>query len=377
MLATLAGQLEKLVSNSHNSYSTNAGLGKGKGVLSPEDRARRYALTALAGEVARVEGAGENERGNTLYSSTKRAAQFIPCGALSESEVSESMTRAGEGVGLSSSNVVSTVQRAIKNGKDDPWSPDSVLEIRTRGRVRRRRNGKVQHRELRTVTPSPAKLKRPPQHEVLALWEAAAPTDLTWAPAPDWYLDGVSYLIKRLWHPPAVAALDLARILPGEYSWPKWWPWGDRRIWSLAMLTYEADGTPASIQARAIELRGEGADPKSRNPKGYSAAELLFADSKGLALLKGEGAPPKTILLAEGLTDTLALALWARYRAEPAAVLGMVAGSAKALSRVAWRPGQTVVCFTDTDGAGEGYAQAALAALPEFVTMLRAEVGHE
>ena len=348
-----------------------------KGRLSAEDRARRYALTALDGELARVEGAGENERGNTLYSSTKRAAQFIPCGALSESEVSESMTRAGEDVGLSSSSVASTVQRAIKNGQSDPWSPDSVLEIRTGGRVRRRRNGKAQHRELRPVTPSPAKLKRPPQDEVLALWEAAAPTDLTWAPAPDWYLDGVSYLIKRLWHPPAVAALDLARILPGEYSWPKWWPWGDRRIWSLAMLAYEADGTPASIQARAIELRGEETKIKARNPKGYNAGELLFADQKGLAFLKGEGTPPATILLAEGLTDTLALALWTQYKAEPTAVLGMVAGSAKALSRVAWRPGQTVVCFTDNDGAGDGYAEAARAALPEFVNLLRPEISDE
>ena len=232
---------------------------------------------------------------------------------------------------------------------------------------------------MRPVTPSPAKLKRPPQHEVLALWEAAAPTDLTWAPAPDWYLDGVSYLIKRLWHPPAVATLDLVRILPGEYSWPKWWPWGARRVWSLAMLAYEADGTPASIQARAIELRGEKLDGQNRyrNPKGFTNSELLFADQKGQALLKGEGTPPTTILLAEGLTDTLALALWARCKAEPAAVLGMVAGSAKALSRVAWRPGQTVVCFTDTDGAGEGYAEAARDALPEFVNLLRPEISNE
>ena len=366
-------------SNCSSYPQQNVDPGGRKSSLSPEDRARKYALTALAGELARVDGAGEGERGNTLYSSTKRAAQFIPCGALSESEVSEAMTGVGEGVGLSSSSVASTVQRAIKNGQCDPWNPDSVLEIKTGGRVRRRQ-GVEQHRKLKAVTPSPAKLKRPPQDEVLAMWEAAAPTDLTWAPAPDWYLDGVSYLIKRLkrlGHPPNVATLDLVRILPGEYSWPKWWPWGARRVWSLAMLAYEADGTPASIQARAIELRGEGADPKSRNPKGYSAAELLFADQKGLALLKGEGTPPTTVLLAEGLTDTLALALWARYRAEPAAVLGMIEGSAKALSRVAWRPGQTVVCFTDTDGAGEGYAVAAQAALPEFVTMLRAEVGHE
>jgi len=55
----------------------------------------------------------------------------------------------------------------------------------------------------------------------------------------------------------------------------------------------------------------------------------------------------------------------------------MVAGSAPALARVAWTPGTPVVCFTDTDAAGEAYAAAALAALPDTVSMFRAELPHE
>lgn len=348
------------------------------------ERARRFALAALAGELRRFEAAGEGERNAVLNRAAFRAFQLVPSGALTADEVAAAFEAAGLASGLRPAQVRDTLRSAAQGGQRNPRE----LRFEPGRRPQWRANQEGVRPAVRTAPRHSAPSeppRRPPLSQVMALWTAARPVGLTTTdPSPRGYLDACAYLQARGWWPPAVAALDLVKVLPEpDFSWPAWWPWGPSGRWLLGALLYEADGSPASIQARAVELPGwplPEDEPKARCPRGFEARELLFADHAGLALLRGEGPPPASVLLAEGLTDTLALALYARRQAsqgEHLAVLGMVAGSAPALARVAWPPGCTVIGFMDSDEAGEKYAIDALNALPDSVTFLRAELPHE
>ena len=364
---------DKVRSRSKSSYSTRVDPRVQNGAVSVEDRARRYALAALAGEVARFEAAGEGEGNNTLNRAAFRAFQLVPSGALAADEVSGAFEAAALAAGLRPSEVRDTLNSAARDGQR------KARELRLE--PGRRPSGKASQEKTRPAPRrAPVAPRRPPRPELEALWTAGRPVGLTLAPAPRDYLDGCSYMQARGWWPSDVGALDLVRILPGDYPWPAWWPWGPARRWTVAALLYEPNGAAASIHARAVEFPGRPLPPdkpKARSPRGFETRELLLADLAGLALMRGEGPPPAAVLLVEGLTDTIGAALRAarrRSQGEQLAVLGMVAGSAPALARIAWPPGTTVICFTDNDAAGEAYAAAALAALPDTVTMLRAEL---
>jgi len=349
--------------------------------LAPEDRARRYALAALAGEVARVDAAGEGELHLTFNHSVFRAFQLVPSGAITADEASNALVAAAERVGLSPSDIRGTLKSAGRDGQREArelrFEPDLDRKNWRTGQSRKASQGKIRTAQR----PAPVAPRRPPRPELEALWTAARPVGLTMAPAPRNYLQACSYLNSRGFWPPDVGALDLVKILPEpDFSWPAWWPWGPAGRWTVALLAYEADGTPASLHARAVEFPGwplPPDKPKARSPRGFETRELLFADRAGLALLRGEGPPPAAVLLAEGLTDTLALALYAARQGDSLAVLGLMAGGAPALASVAWTPGTTVVCFTDHDTAGDKYAAAAAASLPDSVTMFRAEIPYE
>jgi len=320
--------------------------------------------------------AADGERNATLNRETFGVAQLVPGGYLTEDQVREAMTAAGLAVGDEPAKVKASVNSGLRDGQRNPR--EIRLEDRSRGAGRRRR-GRAPLVSAPAPKPHPApeqKPRRVPREQLRALWRAGRPVDY----APDGkhptYEAGVRYLARRGFDLADVAYLDLVRILPEQlHRWPKWWPWGRAGAWTIGALLYEPNGTPASIQARAVELEGQPKpDPKSRNPKGYEIRNLLFADPAGVAMLRGNEPAPSTVLLAEGLTDTIALSLFAYRRPEHIAVLGVIEGGAAALAGVKWTPGQVVVCFTDTDPAGDKYAAAALAALPEKVTMQRARI---
>lgn len=101
---------------------------------------------------------------------------------------------------------------------------------------------------------------------------------------------------------------------------------------------------------------GDEASTKTLWPTGYAAAGLFFAAGSGLELLRGRG--PTRVVLCEGLTDTLAMALHsARAGRHDVAVLGGTSGSWGALSAVPWPPNVRVVIATDLDPQGERYAE--------------------
>jgi hypothetical protein len=164
-----------------------------------------------------------------------------------------------------------------------------------------------------------------------------------------------------------LARLDAVRILPPAniHAYSAWWPSQWSKTWRVAVPLYDATGAMVSIQARAV-VPLTGGDPKTRNPLGCSVGGTFFASADGLALLRGVYAG-SGLTIVEGLTDTLAAAqLVERLAPEMRpAILGIVAGSAKALAniRVLTRSIRLNV-LTDSDKPGDRYFEEIRQALP-------------
>ncbi len=229
--------------------------------------------------------------------------------------------------------------------------------------------------------PAPPPPRRPPAGEVAALWASCQPVTRMHPPcagvseaARDADAAMALFLARRGLSPADLAALDVARALPlaGEHPFPAWWPSSWAATWRLVVPAYEADGTMASLHARAVRPDTE---PKTRWPCGVSAAELLFADPGGLGVLRGRPQPGlEAVWLAEGLTDLLALALEAAARGGRWAVLAGTSGGFRALVRVRWPSGVRAIVTTDHDRAGDAYAAEIRAALPRTVDVRRADL---
>jgi hypothetical protein len=231
----------------------------------------------------------------------------------------------------------------------------------------------------RPAAPPPARL---PAAEVAALWAACQRLDAVppWEGAelnaegsPGWCGAARRFLAGRGFDVGHLAAVDAARVVPPAAvleHWPSWWGSGWGRSWRLAVPMYDAGGAMVAMQARAID----GTDtPKTRNPRGTGAtAGTFFASPEGLELLRGSYAGPGLVLV-EGLTDTMsAVCLVAELeRHRRPAVLGLVAGSAKALGAVRVSTATRVNVLTDIDEDGEKYAEAARSALDRRVTRVR------
>jgi predicted RNA-binding Zn-ribbon protein involved in translation (DUF1610 family) len=221
----------------------------------------------------------------------------------------------------------------------------------------------------RYVPPPPAPKheapKPPPPDEVKALWGACERLEAVpaWDTNGRWCGDVRAYLAARGYDVPRLAALDAARVLPPEkrHAWPGWWPGSWSRTWRLAVPLYGPGGELVALQARAVVE----ADRKTTNPRGASISGTFFADAGGLEVLRGTWRGP-SVALVEGLTDFLAAAQLAADL-EPSrrpAVLGLVAGSARALGALTpWR-GWRLVVLTDNDEAGDRYAAEVREALP-------------
>lgn len=229
------------------------------------------------------------------------------------------------------------------------------------------------------LPPPPPRVETPPQRppaaEVAALWEACVGVDRTLAHPDPADLQASSFLARRGFFPMAVAALDVARLLPlpEAFPFPAWWPARWARTWRLVVPAYEADGTLAGIHARRTD--GDEA-PKTRWPFGVEARGLLMADPPGRAFLRGELVPP-AVIVAEGLTDLIAFALWAARTGRAGPVLAVTSGGAAGLAAVRWPAGVPCYVPTDPDKTGDKYAAEVRAALPPSVSVRRVRLGQE
>jgi 5S rRNA maturation endonuclease (ribonuclease M5) len=180
------------------------------------------------------------------------------------------------------------------------------------------------------------------------------------------------YLAGRGLYAPALAALDLVRVtpLPESYAWPAWWPKAWTDSYRLVMRAYNSAGEFVSIHGRSIV---PGLNPKTRWPKGY-AAGYLFADRRGAEFLRGNVGDTDRVIIVEGMTDTVAMALMVADAGRTDAVLGISSGSTKTLADVMWKTGIPVVSLMDPDEAGEKYAQEIRAAIPKGVDLRRARL---
>lgn len=204
----------------------------------------------------------------------------------------------------------------------------------------------------------PARL---PAAEVAALWGACSRLDAVpgWeleASAGGWCGEVRTFLATgRGLDVGALAALDVARVLPPPArvsSWPTWWPSSWCRSWRLVVPLYDARGELAALQARAID--GSEA-PKTRNPMGAGVTSgTFFANREGLELLRGAYSGPSGVFV-EGLTDFLAATalLSALEPQKRPAVLAVIAGSAKAAGQIVTT--RRFVVMTDNDETGEKY----------------------
>jgi len=218
-------------------------------------------------------------------------------------------------------------------------------------------------------SPTPAST-RPPQDELIALWNAAGPFAVTGVDVPPSSLAVMRFVGSRRWWRPLLDQLGIARVLPRTFAWPSWWPSSWASTYRVAVLGYEPDGTPASIHARAVQAVDP--DQRQRWPRGCSAKGLLLADCRGVDVLRG--APPRDlggIAICEGLTDTVTMALAFADAGKQWAVLGVTSTTGTdALARVQW-PAVPVVVATDPDPAGDRYAQEIRVALPSSLDVRR------
>jgi hypothetical protein len=161
--------------------------------------------------------------------------------------------------------------------------------------------------------------------------------------------------------PDELDSLGISRWLP-QKDLPEWWPW---RYPFLACLAFDHRGLIQSIHAR-VATKVEPGKPKSRFPKGYSASGLVIGNKTATNWLRGKFKTP-AVVIAEGITSMLACSMALRRLGRwNWAVLGYISGSHSAIKEMPWSTEQCYV-FTDSDSAGEEYANRITQALPVHI----------
>jgi len=241
-------------------------------------------------------------------------------------------------------------------------------------------------RRVRLAPPATPKPEPEPQHppraEVADVWSACRRVDFTGADPDPLDLELSFWLsCERVLYPPAVAGLDLARILPapGAYpfpSWlpPRWWP-----CYRLALPAWTAAGELGSLRLRLPG--GRAADPRAEDrtkelaPRGVSAKGLTLADPVALALLQGEPDPrwDGSVLVVEGSPDFLTWAIVPWEDKRPA-ILGTWSGAWTAELAARIPDGARVILGTDADKAGDRMAIAIQRTLHPRCACQRAKV---
>jgi hypothetical protein len=134
-------------------------------------------------------------------------------------------------------------------------------------------------------------------------------------------------------------------ILPDGVSLPGDVATWRRRGYGLVVPLFDQSGNVACIQSRSVR----GGEPRTLFPTGSHAGGTVFADERGLAILRGTAPTAGPVIYGEGLTDFLALTI-----ASPVAVLG-APGTSMAVAGVgAWAARRRVLVALDCDTAGNG-----------------------
>lgn len=151
------------------------------------------------------------------------------------------------------------------------------------------------------------------------------------------YLD--SRGLMEAWELRLLGVLGRGMSLPDVIGW---WPDAGYR---LLVPVHDQHGRVANVQARSTARR----EPKVLFPKGSTARQTVFANTRGLALLRREDQCNGAVLFGEGLTDFLALSIIACLP-----VLA-VPGTGVAASAIGpWVHGSNLYLALDNDSAGQG-----------------------
>lgn len=315
-----------------------------------------YANVALEGEAENIRNSANGSRNNTLNNAAFQMARFVNDGSLAYQKVYDRLSESAIYVGLSSTEINRTISSALRS--DLSYTLTSC-------------SSGVQPMRMSSEPP-----KGPPLDEVKAFWDNCLSFAKTIASQSDQsqdyiktYAQSNSYLRGRRIEPQKVAELDLARFTPDphKFTYPTWWTKGRWRKWGIVVPLYEANGSLASVQARS----STEASPKTLCPKGCQIKELVFANPKALALMKGQGCSTREILICEGLTDFLT----ASSSFETIAVFGIITGSALVFSKIRYPDNAEVKIATHPDPTGESYADKIRKAIPANVKCIRKKVG--
>lgn len=171
-----------------------------------------------------------------------------------------------------------------------------------------------------------------------------------------------SYFAHRSIDLPYLVECGVAGVLPASYAWPKWWPWGRRKLWRAVVLAFDSNGVPRSIHARAVNDDHDGR--KTRWPYKRNASRLFFADPLAWRMLRGDHVAARAVIVAEGITDFLAAVQSAFVERSGVAVFGATSGTFEAFSEVKIPLGVPVVEVLDDDKHGRFYARKLAEALP-------------
>jgi len=183
-----------------------------------------------------------------------------------------------------------------------------------------------------------------------------------------------AYLASRAIDPVRVAALDLARVLPVDFTGPSWARY-QGKPWAAAgyrLLVPMVDAHGALRSLRAWRLAGSGEAPKRVAPAGKAMAGLVMACPIARSVLQTGQSParePLDVVITEGEPDFLTHATRSEGSAAPA-VVGVVASAWS--SAVADRlPGDArIVIRTHRDAAGDRYAADIRSSLADRVPVL-------
>lgn len=329
-----------------------------------DERLERYAESALDRACQEIASAGLHARNDTLNRVTFGIGELVGGKVLDYRPAYNRLLATAIEAGLSQVEAQSTIRSGLAAGMKKPRVPQNS-EGACSSSSNQKRPKAIQ------ALPIEEKLIRPPANEVKALWDRAQ--RLTTPSRVD------SFLESRGINPRDIGYLDVARALPEDGPFPKWWPSAWAKKWALIVQAFEPTGQTASIHARAINDVGDG--PKTRWPVGYQAKGLLFADERGQALLRGTPIMLLNgVLYVEGITDFLQASIWVAIRearrCEGIAVFGITSGGASALSKISW-PKDNLPAFiaTDNDSVGDKYSDQIRQALPATMQVKRIHLG--
>lgn len=200
---------------------------------------------------------------------------------------------------------------------------------------------------------APLPPNRPPANEVADLWEACLSVDAA-VDTATWNHDPLQWIQARKLDSEAIAAGNLARMIPDGIPLPPWAVFG--RPWPIAgyrlvVRAWNARGGCESLHARYTQP-GQS-ETKAVWPKGFDGRGLVMANNPAVELLQGQGGPGQVVIV-EGIPDWLTCAVaWPLLP-----VFGITAGSwPNGAAHAARIPdGSKVIIRTDGDPTGVKYA---------------------